>query len=140
MKNFIICAYFIFALCSLSAAQGTNVAEYLAKRTREADTVVITYYSSGKMSRATFKDADWIERLAKALEASSYTPENHCFCISYPEIELFRGKEPLGMLSVHHGSRLRAYAGEVRDDFMVGGQTGGAIVAMAREKKGLTSH
>ena len=129
---------FFTAVLAASAAVGTeNPGPRLASLVREADSVVVAFYVPTGKEEVTFSDREWLGRLADVLEHSSYQPKDHCLCISYPQIRLYRGKDKTGMLSVHHGEKLRAYTNAVSGDFFVGAAVGKAIVDLAMEKKGL---
>jgi hypothetical protein len=110
-------------------------ATHLINAARGADAVTIEFYSPSSKEVVTFTDIFWIERLNAALAFSSYKPQSHCFCVSYPTIRLMRKKEILATLSVHHGEKLRCYAGSLSGDFLVGAKTGKTIVDLANEKR-----
>lgn len=118
-----------------ASTPATDPAEHLIAVARQADSVTIEFYSPSGKEEVTFTDIFWIERLAGALGFSTYKPQSHCLCVSYPTIRFVREKEVIGTLSVHHGEKLRAYAGEVSGDFLVGTKTGKAIVDLANEKR-----
>jgi len=130
-------ALFVIVTCVATAAPApaSDPAERLMAVAREADSVTIEFYSQTGKEEVAFTDIFWIERLAAALAFGSYKPQSHCFCVSYPTIRLLRKKEVIGTLSVHHGEKLRAYAGQVSGDFLVGAKTGKAIVDLANEKR-----
>ena len=130
-------AFFVIAtsLAIAASTPASEPAERLMATAREADSVTIEFYSQSGKEEVTFTDIFWIERLAAALAFGSYKPQSHCLCVSYPTIRLLRKKEVIGTLSVHHGEKLRAYAGEVSGDFLVGAKTGKAIVDLANEKR-----
>jgi len=136
MKPILLALAFIGGLLIASAGIGaTSPAKHLAAVAREADSVVIEFYTSAGREEVAFADKPWLERLAGILERSSYVPQSHCLCISYPQIRLYRNKELTGTLSVHHGTKLRAYAGSVSGDFTVGAQVGQEIAGLAKERK-----
>lgn len=123
------------ALPPPSSSSVNDPATHLINAAREADAVTIEFYSPSGKEVVTFTDVFWIERLNAALAFSSYKPQNHCFCVSYPTIRLMRKKEILATLSVHHGEKLRCYAGSLSGDFLVGAKTGKTIVDLANEKR-----
>jgi hypothetical protein len=124
------------SLFAAPAAVGADTpAKHLSDIVQEADSVTIEYYSPSGKDEVAFADKPWLERLAAVLERSSYTAQSHCFCISYPQIHLYRKNEKIGTLSVHHGIKLRAYVSRVSGDFLVGAAVGKAIVDLAIEKK-----
>ena len=125
----------VICLAVRAATPASGPAEHLMAIARQADAVTIEFYSQSGKEEVTFTDVFWIERLAAALAFGSYQPEGHCLCVSYPMIRLLRKKEVIGTLSVHHGEKLRAYAGQVSGDFRVGAVTGKAIVDLANEKR-----
>jgi len=136
MKNFYCTFVGIVSLLAVSSALGdVKPAKYLSDVVQEADSVVIEYYSATGKDEVAFTDKLWLERLAGVLERSSYVVRGHCFCISNPQIQLYRKKEKIGTLSGHHGTKLRAYAGQISGDFSVGAQVGKVIVDLAIEKK-----
>lgn len=120
---------------SIESTAPSDPAEHLMAVARQADSVSIEFYSASGKEEVTFTDIVWIERLASALAFTSYKPQDHCLCISYPTIRLIRKHEVIGTLSVHHGEKLRAYAGDVSGDFLVGARTGKAVVDLANEKR-----
>ena len=126
---------FFCGLLSAFAGDSVNPSKYLPDVVREADSAVIEFYSSSGKEEVTVSDKLWLGRLAGILERSSYTPHSHCFCISYPKIHVFRKKEKIATLSVHHDQKLRAYADRVSGDFLVGAEIGKAISALAMERK-----
>lgn len=130
-------AFFTLVATAMIAASTTanDPAEQLIAVARQADSVTIEFYSPSGKEEVTFTDVFWIERLAAALAFSSYKPQSHCLCVSYPTIRLVRKKEVICTLSVHHGEKLRAYAGAVSGDFFVGAKTAKAIVELANEKR-----
>lgn len=123
------------AVPSPSPSPANDPATHLINAAREADAVTIEFYSPSGKEVVTFTDVFWIERLNAALAFSSYKPQNHCLCVSYPTIRLMRKKETLATLSVHHGDKLRCYAGSLSGDFLVGTKTGKTIVDLANEKR-----
>ncbi len=139
MKIFLVAVLVAGALSAAvpppSPSPVNDPATHLINAAREADSVTIEFYSRTGKEEVTFTDIFWIERLNAALAFSSYKPENHCFCVSYPTIRLMRKKETLATLSVHHGEKLRCYAGSLAGDFLVGAKTGKTIVDLALEKR-----
>lgn len=139
MKTFLVVALVAGALSaavpSRSPSPGNDPATHLINVARDADAVSIEFYVRGGKEEVTFTDPFWIERLNAALAFSSYTPQNHCLCVSYPTIRLLRQKETIATLSVHHGEKLRCYAGALSGDFLVGARTGKTIVDLANEKR-----
>jgi len=122
-------------LLTASARDAVIPSKHLSDLAREADSAVIQFYSPSGKEEVSVSDQLWLGRLAGILERSSYTPQSHCFCISYPKIHLYRKKEKVATLSVHHDEKLRAYAGQISGDFLVGAEIGGAISALAFERK-----
>ncbi len=133
----IFTALFVLAISStgIAATPAADVGDHLMSVIRDADSVSIEFYSRAGKEEVSFVDPFWVERLAAALAFASYKPQSHCFCVSYPTIRLRRGKEVIGTLSVHHGDKLRAYAGKVSGDFMVGAKTGQTVIDLANDKK-----
>ena len=128
--------FILVVICAaVRAAPASDPAEQLTAIARQADAVTIEFYSKSEKEEVTFTDVFWIERLSAALAFGSYQREGHCLCVSYPMIRLLRKNEVIGTLSVHHGEKLRAYAGRVSGDFRVGTVTGKAIVDLANEKR-----
>lgn len=136
MKNNFAAFIAIVASATLAASTtASDPAEHLVAIAQQADAVTIEFYSPSGKEEVAFTDIFWVERLATVLAFSSYKPQDHCLCVSYPTIRLIRKQEIIGTLSVHHGEKLRAYAGEVSGDFIVGARTGKAIVDLANEKR-----
>lgn len=130
------------AYCSLAIAVSAfetssagSVGKQLTESARRADAVTIEFYTLSGMEEVTFSEPEWLDQLARILEASAYSRRGHCMCISYPQIHLYRKNEKIGTLSVHHGEKLRAYVGSVSGDFFVGEKVGHAIQDLAIGKR-----
>lgn len=109
-------------------------AEELSRVVLQAESVTVEIISEDQPSEFTFADKEWISRLSVLLEATSYEPRGHCWCISFPRIRLNSKSETICRLSVHHGDRLRANGGKVAGDFFIGKDAGSAIIKLIEEK------
>ncbi len=129
----------LFAVACISLVHGDNasqtIAGQLSQITHKADSVTVVYLSDLKEAEFTFVDKEWILRLAAILEKTTYEKQEHCFCITYPNISLNAKDDVICRLSVHHGEKLRANGGIVSGDFFIGEEAGSAIVKLIQEKK-----
>ena len=123
----------ILLFAARQASAEASPAKPLAGIAREADTVIIRFLSPTGKNEIRFSDKAWIERLAKIIEAGSFTRKPPCACLPYPEITLYRGKERLQSLGIHNGAELVGN-GSITGVFTIGDKTGKAIVSLAQEK------
>lgn len=143
MKRIVLFLTAALALCTAKADQtdtapNTQAPAYLASLLDSADTVTINYYFPDReQTVASFVDKDWNRRLAAVLREATYSPRSHCMCISFPRVEVKKDGGVVLTLSVHHKTKVRAYAKDVSGDFEVGEEIGGKISALAGEKKAL---
>ena len=111
-------------------------AKAFAGLVRSTDEVKVEFFSKSGKEEVRFTDPVWLEKLAAVLAGSSYSEQSHCFCISYPQIRLFRKDKEILVLSIHHNVKLRGYSQTVSGDFLVGESVGSAVVNLANEKRG----
>lgn len=128
----------MLAMGCISFAHGDDAApdtaEELSRVVLQAESVTVDIISKNQPSEFTFVDKEWISRLSVLLEATSYKPRAHCWCISFPRIRLNSKGEPICRLSVHHGDRLRANGGKLAGDFFIGKDAGNAFIKLIEEK------
>lgn len=140
MKSLLLAGIaFSLLVNALGAASGSlklpDPAARLPEDVLRAESVTIEFYSREGKDTVTFSDPAWLQRLAGILRTATYRPESHCLCISYPLIQLKLGEGKTGSLSVHHGTKLRAYFGAVSGDFEVGEGVGRMVTDLAIEKR-----
>lgn len=75
------------AVTAFATSSPGSVGKQLAESARSADFVIIEFYSLSGIEEVAFSEPEWVDHLAKILEASAYSPRSHCMCISYPQIK-----------------------------------------------------
>jgi len=132
---FLVLSSVVFA--SISDGGGrVDPATHLAALAQQADAVTIEFREpDGTKREVAFSDVAWLFRLERTLARGSYQPQSLCLCISWPTIRLFREKKQIAQFSVHHDVKLRAFAGQVSGDFLVGEAMGKAIMDLAQARK-----
>lgn len=117
-------------------AVGVTAAE-LAEDIRQAERIVIVFREGEKLQvvrDALVEDPAWVERLNAVIAAGPLLDRPYCFCISTPEMEIYRRDRPVLRLTLHHETKLRL-SGRLRGDFDIGAERRKAILDLILEHK-----
>lgn len=136
----------IAALTAVAAGAGSDAskphvvgvtAAELAEEIRQADRIVIVFREGESLQvvrDALVEDPAWVERLATVIEAGPLLDRPYCFCISTPEMEIYRRGRPVLRLTLHHETKLRL-SGRLRGDYDLGVERRKAILDLVLEQK-----
>jgi hypothetical protein len=117
--------------CGARALGATQISDALPTAIK-VDRAIVFSMSERKTTKGYVFDPDWLQQLAAILEKATFTPQSHCFCSSYPRIELYHQDVLILTLSVHHMDTLRLSSRTGTQDFGVGTDVAKSVVELAK--------